>query len=67
MGWNDHVDFREMECLDCGIVDVWEFWDDVAKERYSDGLDKALGHDHQKADRCPHCGSINGIEEEEED
>ena len=60
MGWNDHVGFQEMECLDCGRIDTWEFWDDVAKERYSDGLDEFLGHDHRKSDRCPHCGSTNG-------
>jgi hypothetical protein len=64
MGWNDHVDFIEMECLDCGAEDTWEIWNDTARARYG-GANKALGdflgHDMEKNDsRCPHCGSTNG-------
>lgn len=69
MGWNDHVDFREMQCLKCGIISTWEFWDDVAKARYGGGLDKKLGHDVNKSDCCPECGSTEGepADDEEDD
>ena len=60
MGWNDHVEMIEMECLNCGKVDVWECWDDVAKVRYGGELGQNLGHDIKNSDRCPHCGSTKG-------
>jgi hypothetical protein len=28
MGWNDHVEFLETECLDCGATAEWEYWDE---------------------------------------
>jgi Zn finger protein HypA/HybF involved in hydrogenase expression len=31
MGWNDHVTFAETECLDCGEISAWEYWDEVGK------------------------------------
>ena len=67
MGWNDHVAFEEYECLECGEVDVWELWDDIAIARYGGGLDKKLGHDVADHHRCPHCGSTNGKPYEDED
>lgn len=67
MGWNDHVDFREMECESCGETDTWEFWDSVAIARYSGGLDKKLGHDANKSGRCPHCGSTEGKEVDDDE
>jgi hypothetical protein len=66
MGWNDHVDFVEMECLDCGQIDVWECWDEVAKVRYGGELGKMLNHDIANSDRCPHCGSTRARLAEEE-
>jgi hypothetical protein len=60
MGWNDHVEIVEMQCLDCGEVDTWECWDDVAKARYGGELGMKLGHDINAAGRCPACGSIRG-------
>jgi hypothetical protein len=60
MGWNDHVVSVETECLDCGAVDVWECWDEVAKARYGGDLGRKLGHDIGNSDRCPHCGSTRG-------
>jgi hypothetical protein len=35
MGWNDHVEFADFECLDCGQVATWEFWDETALRRYT--------------------------------
>jgi hypothetical protein len=73
MGWNDHVDFVEMQCEECGEVDTWELWDDVARERYGGNnkqLGEMLGHDMDKTDsRCPHCGSTKGtpVDSEEDD
>jgi hypothetical protein len=63
MGWNDHVSFVQTQCLDCGAVDTWEFWDDVAKSRYGGKnklLGKFLGHDDDKSGKCPLCGSTRG-------
>jgi hypothetical protein len=60
MGWNDHMHDEEMECQDCGQIDTWTIWDDVAKVRYAGGIGKKLGLDATKADCCPHCGSTNG-------
>lgn len=52
-----------MECLECGQVDTWEVWNDVAHARYG-GQNKQLGDylgiDEANSDRCPHCGSTNG-------
>ena len=67
MGWNDHVEFRDMECSRCGVIDVWEFWDKVAVWRYSGGLDKLLGHDAANNGRCPHCGATTGREVDDDD
>jgi hypothetical protein len=67
MGWNDHVDFRDMECADCGEAGTWEFWDDTALARYSGGLDKVLGHDAAHHARCPYCGSTHGESVDEDD
>jgi hypothetical protein len=60
MGWNDHVEFREMWCLNCDAVDTWEFWNEIALARYSGGFDKLLGHDASNHARCPRCGSTKG-------
>jgi hypothetical protein len=60
MGWNDHVEFIETECLDCGIVDTWEFWSDVAKTRYVGPIGELLNVDVSKSNKCPHCGSTRG-------
>jgi len=67
MGWNDHMDFVEVRCEACGEVDTWEFWNDVAKARYSGELGKYLGLDDSKSGRCPHCGSTEGTETEGEE
>jgi hypothetical protein len=69
MGWNDHVEFHETECLSCGEVDTWEYWDDTAKVRYSGSLREMLGHDASNSGRCPHCGSTKGeiIDDEDDD
>ena len=63
MGWNDHVSFEETECLDCGAVGTWEYWNDTAKARYggeNKNLGHYLGHDDSNSDRCPYCGSTKG-------
>lgn len=60
MGWHKHVDFVEMQCLECSEVDTWEFWDDVAMARYGGDLGEKLGHNVGKANRCPNCGSTRG-------
>jgi hypothetical protein len=67
MGWNDHVDMVEMQCLACGVVDVWEQWDDVAKQRYGGPLGQKLGHDVARSGRCPACGSTRGVSVEDDD
>jgi hypothetical protein len=67
MGWNDHVDFKETECLDCGVRDTWEFWDDVAKQRYVGRIGQMINRDVSKSDRCPHCGSTRGRPIDESD
>lgn len=67
MGWNDHVELVEMECLDCGEVEFGECWDDTAKARYGGRLGKMLNHDVDKSDRCPVCGSTKGKPVEDED
>ena len=63
MGWNDHVDFIETECLECGEVDTWEHWNEVAMARYGGenaALGEMLGHDFRNSGKCPHCGSAKG-------
>ncbi len=60
MGWNDHVEFIETECLDCGEIDTWEYWDDVAKQRYVGAIGEMIGRDVNKSGHCPHCGSPKG-------
>jgi len=67
MGWNDHVELIEMECLECGEVDLWENWGEVAKARYGGDLGKKLGHDIANSDRCPNCGSTKGKSVEDDD
>lgn len=67
MGWNDHVESLETECLDCGEIDDWEYWDEVGRARYSGTIGKKLGVDANRHGKCPNCGSTNGkiIENEE--
>jgi len=60
MGWNDHVEYFEVECQDCWRVDTWECWDDVGKARYVGEIAKMVNVDTTKSDRCPHCGSTHG-------
>lgn len=69
MGWNDHMETREMHCLDCDETDDWEFWDEVGQDRYVGEVGRVLGVDATKHAKCPHCGSTNGepTEEDEED
>lgn len=70
MGWNDHVEFTEMTCDECGETDTWELWNDVALFRYSKtGPLAFLGHDDSNANKCPHCGSDKGtpVDTDEED
>ena len=62
MGWNDHVDMVETECLNCGHVAVWEIWNDTAKVRYGGDLGRKLSHDIRKSGCCPECGSTRGKE-----
>ena len=66
MGWNDHVEFIETYCEDCGETDTWEYWNEVAIARYSGSLGKTLGHDVENNKRCPYCGSTNGSIVEDE-
>lgn len=66
MGWNDHVDYRLRECLDCGQEDIWEYWDDVALAR-SEVYDNLLGTDVRKHARCPNCGSTKGVDTDDAD
>jgi hypothetical protein len=69
MGWNDHVDFSETECLDCGAISTWEYWDSVARQRYVGRIGEMLGVDANRSDKCPHCGSTNGriVEDDDDD
>lgn len=62
MGWNDHVEFVQMECQACGDINVWEFWDEIAVARYGNDLGRKLGHDFKQNGRCPNCGSSMGRE-----
>ena len=68
MGWNDHVELIETYCKDCGVVDVWEYWNEVAKARYGGKnrhLGLFLGRDDNNSGRCPNCGSTNGPVEDD--
>lgn len=67
MGWNDHVDMVQMECLDCGAIDTWEMWSSTAIERYGGDLGKKLGHDVNNHNCCPYCGSSRGKAVDDED
>ena len=59
-GWNDHVEFIELECLSCGQIDTWEFWDKVGVARYSGNIGRLLGVHATAKPKCPHCGSMKG-------
>lgn len=61
MGWNDHVETVQTECKNCGAIDMWEMWDEVAKQRYAGEIGKFLGHDIGNHGTCPNCGSSNGV------
>jgi hypothetical protein len=60
MGWNDHVSFEETECLACGAVSTWEYWDEVGKQRYVGRIGQLLNVDAGKSGKCPDCGSTRG-------
>jgi hypothetical protein len=60
MGWNDHVEHHETECLDCGEVDTWEYWADAGRERYVGPVGEVFGVDAERSGKCPHFGSIRG-------
>jgi Zn finger protein HypA/HybF involved in hydrogenase expression len=67
MGWNDHIEFLETYCEDCGETNTWEYWNEVAVFRYSGEWGKELGQDVSRNKRCPNCGSTNGTVESEDD
>jgi hypothetical protein len=60
MGANDHVCYEETECLNCGAVDDWEYWDEVGKQRYTGALGAMLGRHPENSGKCPECGSTCG-------
>ena len=60
MGWNDHIEFIETECMACGETDTWQYWNKVALARYGGPLGVKLGLDASKDGRCPYCGSTDG-------
>ena len=60
MDWNDHVEFVETECLDCGVIDTWQHWDAVGKVRYIGQIGQLLNVDASRSGQCPHCGSVRG-------
>lgn len=60
MGWNDHVDFVETECLECGAIDDWEYWSETGKARYVGAIGEMVGQDATRSGKCPHCGSTRG-------
>jgi len=66
MGWNDHVSYREMRCLECGAVSDWEFWDEVGRMRYVGRLGALVGQDATKHGKCPECGSTEGSDMDED-
>jgi Zn finger protein HypA/HybF involved in hydrogenase expression len=67
MGWNDHVESLETECLTCGAVDDWDYWDAVGQQRYVGAIGELVGQDASKSGKCPHCGSASGriVEDDE--
>jgi hypothetical protein len=67
MGWNDHVEFIETRCLDCGEVDDWEYWDEIGRLRYVGRIGEMLNVNATRSGKCPHCGSTRGEIEEQED
>jgi hypothetical protein len=60
MGWNDHVERHETECLDCGEINTWEYWDAVGQQRYVGRIGEMLGVNADRSGKCLHCGSVNG-------
>ena len=60
MGWNDHVEFIETECLDCGAVTAWEYWSETGRQRYIGAIGELLHVDATRHGKCPECGSTNG-------
>ena len=60
MGWNDHVEYFEVECQDCYFVGTWQFWDDVGIARYTGPVGELVNVDVSKNGRCPHCNSTAG-------
>lgn len=60
MGWNDHVEYLETYCEDCGVEDSWPYWSEIGKARYTGALGEFLHVDPTKSGKCPHCGSTNG-------
>ena len=67
MGWNDHVEFIEVRCKQCGTISDWEFWDEIGRERYVGKIGQMLGVDATRSGKCPQCGSSEGEQIEEED
>lgn len=67
MGWLKHVEYEERICRNCGEQDTWEFWDVVGRERYVGAVGKLLNQDASRHGRCPHCGSLDGVEVEAEE
>lgn len=61
MGWNDHVEYLQTYCKDCGETDSWQYWDRVGRLRYADEMGQFLGVDVTKHGKCPNCGSTNGV------
>ena len=61
MGWNDHVDFVEVECRECGEINAWTFWDEVGKQRYVGAVGQLIGQDATIPPHCPACGSTDGV------
>ncbi len=60
MGWNDHVVSCETQCLTCGEIDDWEYWDEVGRQRYVGRIGELLNVDAGRSGKCPHCGSACG-------
>jgi Zn finger protein HypA/HybF involved in hydrogenase expression len=67
MGWNDHVEYYETECLDCGEIQAWPYWDEEGKARYVGAVGALVNQDATKSGKCPSCGSSNGqmVDEDE--
>ena len=69
MGWNDHVEFYQTECLECGEIDIWEYCDSTGRQRYVGRIGEFLNVDAGRSGKCQSCGSTNGcvLNEEEAD